>query len=192
MSQLLQPWGYPLLLGSWLAKVGNSLFAAKLLSLLIGSLSVIVFYQFVRFVSGREIALGATLLYVLWPFLIDLSAVLASEHQALLTIITAFLFFIKAISEKDPSVYQLVGAAVFFSLSYIIRPASLVAFLASAITYLTLQDEWKSKLRHLVLMLIVFMVVYGIYLRDPHSLAGRRALPKRPIRGSRCRILRRR
>lgn len=164
MATLIQPWGYPVFLGGWYSLLGSSLFNAKLLNLLLGCFTVAGVYLFARLTADREVALIATIFYVMWPFQIAMSNILASEHLALLTLLVAFLLFSKAITTKHNSLFNLVGASIILSLLYIIRPATSMAFVAGILTYLTARNELKAKLKRIAFMLVIFISVYGLFL----------------------------
>jgi 4-amino-4-deoxy-L-arabinose transferase-like glycosyltransferase len=150
-------WGYPVFLSLWFAIVGNDLLLAKLLNILLGVATLIVFYQFALF-FGERVGRVATFFFVIWPAQIMYTSVLASEHLGMFALLSALLFIKKASYDERKCIWYSALAGLFTGIAYVTRTA-LVYLIIVAILYILLTPLYfRQKIAHLILITSTFII----------------------------------
>jgi 4-amino-4-deoxy-L-arabinose transferase-like glycosyltransferase len=128
--------GYPMVLAGAYAIFGVQLRVAKLLSLFLGVLSLLLMYTTTRRFSGEGAARWAVLLFLFWPAQLAFTSVLASEHLATLLTLAGMTIIAPILTGKDFSWPRLVIAGLCFGFGFATRNTGLLVFLASMLALL--------------------------------------------------------
>jgi len=175
-----QPWLYHYILAGFFLLFGQSLFVAKLPSIIFGLLTVILFYKFLLMETKKELLtnLSTFLLLISVPFLLFTKVMRYIPLAIFFTLLSIF-FYRKALKERKLRNYIFLSLAAvgLFHSNYLIAGAVLVgigldylilnfdrkrinSFLISAITFLAFSIPWilfmvKEK-NHVTLTYLLF------------------------------------
>jgi len=147
--------GYPLLIELFRLIISDGFIAARMVSVVFGTLIAIPLFYLARHFMNPPGALAATIIVVLNPLMIRYSALPMSEMQFIFLELLAFLCYVRG----KPLLFGIVSG-----LAYLTRPEAVVFFVA-----LALLDLWKKRnsqfpLRALLGFLLLALP-YVIYLR---------------------------
>jgi Gpi18-like mannosyltransferase len=123
--QTLFPPFYSVLIGAIAALGVEPVAAARLVTLLASSLTVLPLGLLTRRLFGNAAALSTALLFALLPLRLQISTMVWSESVYLLLIVTAAWLW--AIERDRPSRWRAVTAGACLGLAYLTRPEGLVA-----------------------------------------------------------------
>ncbi|MCX7594835.1 MAG: glycosyltransferase family 39 protein [Fischerella sp.] len=153
-----QPPVFTILLSHWLKIFGNSIFAARLLTLLFSALLIWCFYQIIRLTIGSLAALVATiLLFTSWLYIrLSISVMIGIPSLALAMLSIYFLYLYKI---NYYSLY-LVLSGGFLALS--LQTKLFTLFLIPLILFelLILPSKYIDKLKNIALWLTSLVFVY--------------------------------
>lgn len=137
------PVGYPALLGSLYAIVGESHTAAKLLNVVLGAATTALLYAFARiWLSRAQAAVGATL-YALWPGAIAYTSVTMSETLFTFVFLASLYVLAKAPVWRSKAGWAAVGLGVAVALANYVRGQAMLLPLL-ALPWLT-SRHWPRK-----------------------------------------------
>jgi 4-amino-4-deoxy-L-arabinose transferase-like glycosyltransferase len=174
-KELMFPPLFPFLIAATSLMTGDLELAARLVSMVMGSLLVVPVFLIAKHVSERRVAYLAAILVALHPLLVRFSVTTYSETTYITLLLTAMSWTLQAFRSGTRRSYAAAG--VFYGLAYLTRPeavaCALLAFVI-AIVYEFVAHPRRLGLGRLspVLMpvaLLVFAAPYVIWL---HSETG--------------------
>lgn len=168
-TELVFPPLYPLLIAFVSFFTNEFELAARLVSVICGSLLVVVLFYITKFLYNLRAALVAATIAALHLVLIRLSASAYSEGLFIVLTMTGIYWSLRAISLERRLDPLLAGAC--FGLAYLARPEGLfyAAALVAAITLTTILGSWQFKraIAYCALAMLAFSIValpYVIFL----------------------------
>ncbi len=159
---------YPALCAFTSFFVNDFEWAGMAISLLSSSLLVVPVYLLAREMQGRRMARIATLIVVIWPWLVDYGCRVAPEALASLLWFTGVYMLVLAM--RRGHVWIVLAPLAFFAL-HLTRPEGTVLMIAAPIIALILRDPRDDEVRPwrivpIGLISMFLLVAYAIYMID--------------------------
>ena len=178
-----QPIFYPLFFLSRIYLItGNSILCAKLLQSLLGSVLCVLVYQLARRLFDHRTGIAAGVIAALYGPVMFFDSELVAAGWACLWSVVLILLFIKAVEQKGPFIYLVLGICA--GLSFITKPTFLL-FIAAAVIWLTVamrrgvSMQWKViAARNAVLLLGFLLVTAPVSIMAYHIKGNFNPLPR--------------
>jgi len=160
---------YPFLMALGGIITGNIELSGKLISLGLGSLSVVPLYLLGKSLYDRKVGIVGGLFFVLQPYCVRFSVDVLSDSAFLFFFVLAFYLGIEAIKKKGKGYSWSIGAGLSGGLAYLVRPEGILIILLLIVWYVC---EWifgpkkrfVSTLSVMAALLFTFLVFAGPYL----------------------------
>ena len=162
--QSLRPPLYPLALGGTFAVTGVETWAGRLLSVVFGSLGVLLFFGWARTVLGHRSAFFAALALAAWPAHLWSSGEMLSEPLFMALVCAAFW----ALSSR-----RALPAGILLGLAVLTRPSSLLLLGPAALVVLVTPSEERSRRVRLAALLIPVLVLLAPWVIRNTVIHGR-------------------
>src|SRR3989344_2246048 len=141
---------------------GVSLFSARFLSVLFGSLSIIVLYLITKLLYDKKIALISSILLTFSPFHISMSLAEMDVAMAFFVLLSLF-FFVKSLKEKNEKL--LILCYIFLGIAILVKQIAITFIPVLIISYIYYKLKSKEKLNYkqvvnfIIIMLIISLPV---------------------------------
>jgi hypothetical protein len=165
---------YLFLLSSTLKVCGNSVFSGRILSVIMGTLSAIFLYKFVKMISGKKEAIASLFIYSFYPFFMWWGAEIKTEYTSYFFISAAIYFLVKGYLKYNK--WHLLMGGVMGALAHLSRESFLAVFFA-IIFWLIYQNLFVVKnirrcieyiflfsLSYFFSLLLISTLIYGKYI----------------------------
>ena len=166
---------YPFLLAVTKLSFGDNFYVLKLISVIFGSLSVIVLYYIAKCAFSKRIAIISSILAISSVPLLKYSVLVAKENIFSFFSLLMVYFFIKYVKEKN-NMY-LIFSFVFAAISYLTWPIAIFFPILLAFSYLIYNRmKIKNKLRLLFVGFSIFLIlifpwlIYVFFVVDFYNL----------------------
>jgi 4-amino-4-deoxy-L-arabinose transferase-like glycosyltransferase len=156
---------YPLFLAGPATIAPDNAWAVYGLNAFLGALSAWFLYMVVRNLINPSAGLLAALFMAVEPYQVFMSTQVMSEvlFIPLLVLLLCFLLTEKRKVLKAPL------AGIVFGLLVLTRPEGIVMIIPAVVAYLLLCKNWKAKAPAILLFLIFFSGVYGLWIYRNHE-----------------------
>jgi len=166
-TQLFFPPLFPFLIAGVTWTVGNAEVAARIVSILFGTLLVLPVYLIARRMFGERTALAAATLTALHPYLIMFSVSVFCDLTFLTLLLAGTYSAMHAAS--NPTARALASSGALYGLSYLVRPEAYIYMLVGLgcvllARLLLARDKLRSIAGRVLLMPLLFFVVAGPYV----------------------------
>jgi 4-amino-4-deoxy-L-arabinose transferase-like glycosyltransferase len=149
--------GFMYLAGIFTFLVDNPLFSSRILNLIIGTMTVPVFYLLVHRLYGHTIALFSALILAFFPLHIGLSVSSLTEASLLFEVIVAMIFLIRA-SENPRSQNLCLGLALLFlCLAMMTRYEAWLL-----IPLFTFYYYWKTRKPSIAILMMLVLLTFPV------------------------------
>jgi 4-amino-4-deoxy-L-arabinose transferase-like glycosyltransferase len=163
---------YPLFISVAHSVTHDWLLAGRLVSFILGNLTILPIYFMTKELFGRKIAHLTTVLFAFHPYLCMYPARVLPEATYIFLFVCAVWFGWKAISQDRHSLYLLAGAVA--GLNYLVKPEGLGVAVGTSVyalleSFFCLRTTLKRRLISicvLVLGTLIFVSPYVLYVRS--------------------------
>ncbi|MBX7256964.1 MAG: glycosyltransferase family 39 protein [Candidatus Hydrogenedentes bacterium] len=159
---------YPALCAFLSFFVNDFEWAGIAVSLVASSLLVVPVYLIARDMQGRRMARVATLIVVIWPWLVDYGCRVAPEALASLFWFSGIYFLVLAL--RRGHIWTILAPVTFFAL-HLTRPEGTILMLAAPLIALILLDRRDDEIRPwrlapVALISMFLLAVYAMYMME--------------------------
>ncbi|MBC2159790.1 glycosyltransferase family 39 protein [Listeria booriae] len=136
---------------------GNAYLVGQLYNIVITGLTAILLYIVISKRLQRTVAIGATLIFMIWPAYFMYSTLLGTEPTFLLLFVASIYIYMK-MEETGFNLFWILSMAAVLVLMNLIRPLAAVILIAFIITALLLQKKRWDTVKKFGLVFIIFLV----------------------------------
>ena len=167
------PPGFTYLAGFFSLFVHNPLISVRILNIILGTLTIPVFYQLTRLIFGHPVAIFSASILTFFPLHVGLSASSLTEVSFLFVLLLGTLFLIQGFKDSAYNLTYLIASFAVLFLAEMMRYETWVLIPAFIIyVFLKTRNIWAASLTLALLLIFPIGWMIGNQLASGNALIG--------------------